>query len=71
MEQIFLTYAILGVLLCCIGATILEMKSSYYFSLILIALYFLGMIIVYSFTKNRGEKFEKQLIFNTIIVLAN
>jgi len=64
-------YIVLGMLLLSIFAVLLGVLVSYWISLGLIILYFIGLIVIQRITARNQLFLEKVVLFNTALVLQN
>ena len=64
-------YIVLGMLLLRIFAVLLGVLVSYWISLGLIILYFIGLIVIQRITARNQLFLEKVVLFNTALVLQN
>ena len=62
-------YIVLGMLLLSIFAVLLGVLVSYWISLGLIILYFIGLIVIQRITARNQLFLEKVVLFNTALVL--
>lgn len=62
-------YIVLGMLLLAIFAVLLGVFVSYWISLGLIILYFIGLVIIQRITARNQVYLEKVVLFNTALVL--
>jgi hypothetical protein len=62
-------YIVLGMLLLAIFAVLLGVFVSYWISLGLIILYFIGLIVIQRITARNQVYLEKVVLFNTALVL--
>lgn len=66
-----LGYIVLGMLFLTIMAVLLGIFVSYWISLVLVVLYFIGLIIVQRVTANIQQRMEKSFLFNMALILGN
>lgn len=64
-------YIVLGLLLLSILAVVLGVFISYWISLGLVILYFIGLIVIQRITSKIQQDMEKRVLFNIALVLSN
>ena len=64
-------YIVVGLLLLSIMAVLLGVLVSYWISLGLVVLYFVGLIIIQRITSRVQQRMEKVVFFNMALILSN
>lgn len=69
--KLLVGYIVLGLLLLGSIAVLVGFLVSYWISLILIVVYFIGLAVIQRITARNQSSLEKKLLFNTALVLSN
>lgn len=69
--KLLMGYIILGILALGTTAVLLGVIFSYWISLVLVILYFVGLVIIQRVTNKNQAKLEKAVLFNTALVISN
>lgn len=71
IQRLLLGYSILGGLILTISALLFAFIISYWISVALAILYFIGLFIVITYSTKRGKMLEKRMLFNLSLVVTN
>lgn len=71
LQKLVLYYVVIGALALCLVGALFAIFVSFWISVVIALLYFVGLFAVIRISNKRGKLLEKKLIFNMGLILMN